>query len=382
MKDVVVIVESSTQYGRNLLVGIANYATLHNWRLQYEQRGILDPEPVWLNKWQGDGIIVRHPDPRISKNKAKQGVAVLDMFYEIDSQSRKGIIVDSDHYAVGKLAAEHLMGKGHRSFGYIGFAESVFSRYRQLGYEETLLGSGLECLSFVNPDHNKTDQARWVFRQREFVKTLPFSCALYCATDELAFAACNDCIQAGISVPEQVAILGTDNDTVLCEMMSPTLSSIDPDIPQLGWQAAARLDQMMKGEDPLDQGDPQVVQPKGIIVRQSTARFAVEDPNLAKALEEIRRTACMGASVDDIATSCHMSRRNLERCMSKQLGKTVKSLIVEVQVNRAKKLLLQTDYTLDRIAELIGMNYTERLSYMFKRQVGMTPGKYRKQSGK
>ena len=250
MKDVAVIVESSTQYGRNLMSGIAKYATLHDWRLHFEQRGILDPEPSWLKKWQGDGIITHCPNPTISKSKARSGIPHVDVYSEEVSEDRIGGLIESDHEAVGKMAAEFLLEKQYPHYAYVGFSDSIFSEFRQKGYEAILAHAGLKPQAFLSPDHNVSQQSRWARRQRDFIGKLPLPCAIYCASDELAMAVAVDCRQLDISVPEKVAILGTDNDPLFCTMSSPKLSSVDPDIPRMGWNIAAWLDALMQGKNP------------------------------------------------------------------------------------------------------------------------------------
>lgn len=381
MKDIAVIVESSTQYGRNLLAGIAKYASLHDWRLHYEHRGLMDPEPSWLENWQGDGVITRAAETPFSDKKAAEGIPVIDMFKEHISENHIGHLVESDHLAVGRIAAEFLLGSGCQNFAFIGYSDSLFSKGRQHAFEHRLKQAGYDCQTFLTPDHNVSDQARWVRRQKAFIEELPKPCALYCATDELAVAACNDSVRLGISIPEQLLILGTDNDPFFCEMMSPKLSSIDLDIPQVGWELAGWLDVLIRGGDPQKEGGSSVIAPKGVVARQSTEFFGGDDPYVAKALEAIRLTACEGATVDDVVNVCATSRRSLERRFLMQFGKgkSIKYFLTQTQLERAKKLLTETDYTLAHIAELIGMQYTEGLSHMFKRETGLTPGQYRKE---
>lgn len=383
MKNIAVIVESSTQYGRNLLSGIAKYAALHDWRLHYEHRGLMDNEPTWLEHWQGDGVITRCPQTPFSDRKAEQGIPVINMFKEHVSQEHIGHVIESDHIAVGKMAAEFFLGSGCQHFAFIGYSNSVFSQGRQHAYVHKLQQAGHSCDQFLTPDHNISDQARWVRRQKQFIEELPKPCALYCATDELAAAASNDCIDLGINIPEQLLILGTDNDPFFCEMMSPKISSIDLDVPKVGWQLATWLDALIAGQDPVELGVQNIMPPKGVVVRESTEYMGSDDPYVAKALEAIRLAACQGASVDDIVEMCDTSRRTLERRFLKQFGagRSIKSFLVNAQVERAKKLLLETDYTLAHIAELIGMQYPERLSHMFKRETGMAPGQYRSAKG-
>ena len=380
-RDIAVIIESSTGYGRNLLSGISKFASLHGWRVRYEQRGLRDSEPAWLASWQGHGVITRSPDQKISRRLAEKGIPVIDLFTEKEEKDRCGTFVDSDHEAVGRQAADFFMGTGAGHFAFVGFSGSVFSGYRQRGFETALAAEGWPCLAFRRADHNIATADSERGRQMDFLASLPIPCAVFCATDELAARVVNDCHRLGIAVPEQAAVLGVDNDPLFCYLVSPSLSSVDPDIPRMGWEVAAWLEALMGGKDPEKEGLRRLIPPVGVKARESTSGVAAKSLLTARAFEAIRLNACRGAAVGDIAAACRVSRRTLERRFSEETGRTVKDLLEDTQVQHAKRFLLQTDYTLARIAALTGMNYPERLSHMFKRRTGITPGQFRRAGG-
>ena len=382
MKDVAVIIPSSIQYGRNLLTGISHYASLHGWKLHFDQSGLRTTEPRWLENWSGDGIIVHSVDRTISDKKSAKGIPVLDLYQQQLSEHRKGSIIDSDHHAVGQLAAEYFLGKEFTQFAYIGYHESVFSTFREQGYRDTLYEAGHTCAVYHTVERPQTGRRAQSKGLRDFLSSMSLPCALFCATDELAIRISNICQDLGIIIPEQLSLLGVDNDPLLCSMATPSLSSIDPDIPRMGWLAAKWLDTMMAGDHPEQLHIERTFLPKGITTRQSTSSVSVANPTLAKALEQIRLHACNGITIDEIATVCGVSRRMLERMFAKELDTTIKRVITDTQIKRIKELLLHTDYTLAHIAELTGMLYTERLSNMFKREVGVTPGSFRKNHSK
>lgn len=168
------------------------------------------------------------------------------------------------------------------------------------------------------------------------------------------------CRRAGLAVPEEVAVLGVDNDELLCALSPPPLSSIRLNTPRTGWQAAALLALMMGGEKvPVE---TQWVPPLSVVTRQSTDVLAVDDPPVARALHYIREHACDGLGVSDVLRHCPMARRTLEAL----LGRTPREEIARVQLGRVKELLAGTDLALAEIAGRAGSRHTEYLSVFFQ----------------
>src|SRR6185437_15012889 len=189
------------------------------------------------------------------------------------------------------------------------------------------------------------------------------------------------CQRVNLSVPEEVAVIGADNDMLLCELCDPPLSSVVPNPERIGYEAAALLDRLMRGEKP-----PSMhlwIEPLGVTTRQSTDVLAIDDPHIAVAVRYIRENACAGATVPDLLQQVPLSRTLLERQFRKYLGRSPQAEIRAVQLKRVKQLLAETDLSLERIAELAGYEHPEYMSVVFKRETGQTPGHYRRhvQSG-
>jgi LacI family transcriptional regulator len=183
------------------------------------------------------------------------------------------------------------------------------------------------------------------------------------------------CAEAGRAVPDQVAVLGVDNDEVICELSSPSLSSIEPDTHRLGYAAAALLDRLMAGARPPKQ--PVLIAPKGIQVRQSSDVLAMEDPDVAAAVRIIRDGACTGISVGDVVRQLAISRPTLDRRFVRLLGHSPKAEIERVRFERATSLLAETPYKMERIAGLLGFGTAPQFAIAFKRYTGLTPSQYR-----
>ena len=185
------------------------------------------------------------------------------------------------------------------------------------------------------------------------------------------------CREENIAVPEQVAVIGVDNDRLLCELAMPPLSSVIPDCYRSGYEAASLLDRLMSG-DSLP-AEAHLIKPMGIETRQSTDVSAIMDPEVAEAVRYIREHASTGINVGDVLKHVPVSRAALENRFQKLLGRTPHEEIVRFRIARVKQLLTQTDLSLAEIASRTGYRHVEYLTVAFKKQVGFTPSTYRKE---
>ncbi len=199
--------------------------------------------------------------------------------------------------------------------------------------------------------------------------------------------ACNDgrgrqivdtCHRANLAVPEDVAVIGVDDDALLCELCNPPLSSVLPDSERIGYEAAASLDHLMRSGRPLLR--QWLIPPLGVRTRQSTDVLAIDDPDLTAAVRYIREHACQGISVQDVLDQVPLSRTLMERKFRKYLGHSPQAEIRAVQLRRVQQLLAETLLRLERIAELAGYKYVEYMSVAFKRATGLIPGHYRREA--
>jgi len=184
------------------------------------------------------------------------------------------------------------------------------------------------------------------------------------------------CRENEIAVPDEVAVMGVDNDAVLCELADPPLSSVNLNAHRAGYDAAALLDRMMKGET-INHPGGHLIDPLGVVARQSTDVLAVEDPGVVAAVRYIRAHACEGISVKDVLKAAPQSRRSLECRFKKLIGRTPHDEISRVQLNRVRQLLVESDLSLEQIAESAGFAHAGYLSTVFYQSVGVNPRAYR-----
>ncbi len=372
---VALLIETSNAYARGLLAGIGDYVLGHGpWSLSVGEQGRGDRPPDWLAKWDGDGIIARVENRRIARALAGVRLPVVDL-----SAGRllPGVpVVTTDNAAMARLAAQHFTERGFRHFAYCGDARFAWSAARGEYFSLFIRGSGGTCAVYAaekartGGDAETDGIARWL-------RGLPKPVAIFACYDARGQRVLDACRRAGLAVPEEVAVLGVDNDELLCALTPPPLSSIIPNTQRAGWEAAALLAVLMKGGKVAP--GPLLVPPLGVAVRQSTEVLAVDDPQVARALRYIREHDCEGIGVADVLRQCPMARRALEARMKALLGRTPHEEIQRVQLNRVKELLSGTDLALAQIAERAGFKHTEYLSVVFKREIGLPPSAYRQE---
>ena len=379
-RHVALIIETSSAYGRNLLSGIVRFMRMHDqWSVFLEQRDLWKRPPSWLNEWCGDGIISRATTPRLLEAIARTGVPLVEV---TDRRGDSDLPqVRSDDAAIGRIGAEHVIERGFRRFGFCGFKSEAWSTRRERAFVEAVENRSQSACSCFNSTWHGPSARPWDAEQESIVAWLKE------LVPPFAVMACNDvrgqhvidaCSELGLAVPEQVAVVGVDNDELLCRVCSPPLSSVVPNAEMVGFRAAEALARLMQGEN-VDEHTLEI-KPLGVATRQSTDVVAIEDRDVAGALHFIRTHACRGLSVEEVVSNSAVSRSTLERQVRKYLGRTPQEEIRHVQIKRARELLLTTDLSAERIATLCGFEHPEYLHVVFKRITGMTTGEFRRQA--
>jgi LacI family transcriptional regulator len=383
---VALLIESSRAYGRGTLMGVARYVREHGpWSIFFQERGLGDSAPPWLENWEGEGILARVESLAMAAVIRRVGAPAVDLRYLLPNLKLPS--VRTDDATATTLAWEHLRERGFQHFAFCGFNGADYSDIRRDQFQQKVSQSGLRCHIYRDPHqrgHHTTtrkyeelglsdgDQlARWIAQ-------LPKPIGLMACNDIRGQQILNACRSIRVAVPDEVAVVGVDNDEVLCELSDPPLSSVVPHTERIGYEAAALLDRLMSGE--LPPKEPLVVAPLGIVTRHSSDVLAVDDRHIAAAVRFIRERACEGIDVGDVLRAVPLSRSALERRFAKVLNRSPKEEILRVRLARAKQLLTETDFSLPLIAEKIGLDYPEYLSVIFKKKTGMTPSKFRAQS--
>lgn len=377
-RSVALLIETSNAYARGLLSGIIAYQREHQpWSIYLPEQERGAKPPGWLRNWHGDGIIARIETEEIARSVRQTGLPVVDV-----SAARRvpGIPwVETDDKAIARLAAEHLLERGFQQFAFCGEPNFNWSNWREEEFVRVLAEQGHSTDIFHAHSRGEKGYSwnREQRRLRTWVEKLPRPVGIFACYDIRAQQLLDVCRELEISVPEEVAVIGVDNDELLCNLCSPPLTSVIPDTMQTGYRAAELLDNLLQGKQIREEAT--FIEPLGVAARQSTDILAIDDPDLVKALKLIREHASDGINVKDLLREIPLSRRVFEFRFQKLLGCTPHEMLIRTRMDRVKQLLRETDLTLDAIAHRSGFAHVEYMTSAFRRQAGMTPGVYRKQ---
>lgn len=296
----------------------------------------------------------------------------------MDLHQHSGPRVMGNNASVGRLAAKHLLGCGLDHLAYCGYPGVLYSDQREAGFVEAAKAAGIKvnvCSSAPSEAPN-TDYHAEVRCFLPWLRALPLPVGIFTANDARAITLVRACSLLGLRVPNQVAVLGVDNDQLVCDFGIPTLSSIDPDAYQVGYQGAALLHEILQGASPPR--EPRLVEPAGLIQRGSTEVFAHEDPVLAEAFMYLRAHACEGIRVKDVVRMFPIARRTLEKVSRQKLGHSPHQEIHRYQIEKAKELLAGSNLSITEVAKRSGLLDGKYLAEVFRKELNTTPSEYRR----
>jgi LacI family transcriptional regulator len=281
-RKVALVIESSREYGRGLLLGIARYAREHGgWSMFLRPRGLDQMAPSWLRRWRGDGILARIEDRRMARIILDAGLPTIDLRRLLPDLGLPH--VGADHHAAVQLAVDHLLERGLRHLGFCACPRDRLLEQRSRYFEHHLRGTG-RTSSVLLIEHPRHTTGSWEQEQRQitrWIKRLPLPAGILEGNDDCVLQVLDACQRANRRVPEDVTVIGIDNDEYLCRVANPPLSSVDLNQVQIGYQAADLLERMMSGRRPP--AEPVVISPRGVVTRQSTDILAIDDPRVAEA---------------------------------------------------------------------------------------------------
>lgn len=373
-KRSVLLALTSSHHG--FLKGAARYAREHHWHLV--------PDMIYSTRiplgWRGDGILSfiggRDDLADFILTSGLPAVEISMVRNEIKLPR-----VEGDNDMIGRLAAEHFLERGFRHFAWAPFMDDVVNTERYHGFANRLAHHQLSCEWLPTADTRGGDPTSrdWAMRRQQLIATLrslPTPLAVFAYNDCVAADVIDACDDAGLLVPEAVAVLGVDNDTLLCECVRVPLSSVCHDLEGLAYEAAALLDRLMSGEPPPKEVIR--VQPKGLVTRRSTDIVAVDNLQLARALRFIQdHFADPLLGVEAVVTATEISRRQLEKAFRRELNRSLNEEIVRVRMEKVKDLLTTTDLKVVEVAAATGFSRPSHLFRTFRKFFGISPTSYR-----
>lgn len=378
---IAILIETSTAYGRGLLRGISRFARSQtNWSMYLKPSGKDGALPN-LKHWNVDGLLVRIHDRRLADRVLAAGIPAVDLGYAVlDLFPWK---ISNHQEQVGRLAAEHLLACELRHYAFCGWGPShppakVWEHTRLESFQRTIARRGFSVHVYESPQRPK--DRTWRLAQQhlaDWLAALPKPVGLMASNDERALEVLDAAHLAGIQVPAEMALIGVDNDEVLCETTSPTLSSVALDLERVGQEGAALLDRLLHGR-PYPRR-PILVPPIGVVARTSTDVVAVDDVLVVSAMRCIRRQIHQRLNVADLLKELHVSRKTLELRFRAALGRTPYEEILRARMLHVQQLLLHTDWPLRRVAAESGFSCVENFHNVFQRELGQTPSQFRAQ---
>ena len=375
---VVLLIESSRSSGRSLLRGIADYARDRGpWAFYWEPGGLAQAGPK-LRTLEADGIILR--DVEWDDEVLGRGIPAI-----VVGHSRREVPgvanVITDSAAIGAMAADHLLRCGFRHFAFCGLEGVPWSDLRREHFQQHLDRAGHRLHVFsARPEPSP---AGWVAERRHliaWVKSLPKPVGVLACNDDRGEEVSEACKMAGIHVPDDLGILGADNDEIVCDLADPPLSSVAINFERAGYESARVLDRLMAREPVEDINI--TVAATHVVPRRSTDTVSVTDQAVRQAIRFIRDRAREPIAVPDVARAAGVSRRVLEKRVQRVLRRSVLTEIRRARVEAICRMLVETNQSVAQIALALGFAGPEHIARYFRVEKGMTPLTYRRRHGK
>ncbi|MFA6402957.1 MAG: XylR family transcriptional regulator [Salinivirgaceae bacterium] len=381
MRKIILLFDISEEYGKSLLTGITKYSKEHGpclfCRMPLYYRETLGMEKVveFAKEWEADGIIAQlYNSSDIKKIIDARIPLIAEDFKERFSDIP---IITGGYIEAGQMGAGYFLNKGFKNFAFYGFKNIVWSRERAEGFEQYVSQHGYQVHYF---EHEETPSRElWHYKPSALSRwliSLPKPIAVMACDDERASHITEACKLAKIQIPEEVAVLGVDNDELTCNLSDPPLSSIALNMEQGGYETA-KLMNLMIDNNQLNSYNV-IVRPTHVITRQSTDITATTDKQISTALKFIHLNIDKNINVDDVLKQIPLSRRALENRFFKVTGSAVYKYICNLRIQKVTNRLLDTDKSIAEIALETGFSESKNLTRLFKQIKGTTPIKYRK----
>ncbi len=380
MYKVILLLDFGEEYSKALLKGISKYSSENgNWsfcRMPLYYRETMGVQGIveWAKEWKAHGIIGQLYNEMETGFYESPFPVIAQDFKE---RFKKLPNITGLYHQTGKMGAEYFLKRGYQNFAFYGFNNIVWSRERAEGFEAAVNEAGFQVNYFEHKKARSTDI--WYYKSKslsKWLKSLPKPVALMACEDNQGAHITEACKQNQIRVPQEVAVLGVDNDVMLCELSDPPLSSIALDIEKGGYDAARALDLMIQGRVKFYRDIP--VAPLKVITRGSTNIYASTDDHVAAALDFIHRNIETNLQVTDIVKEVPMSRRSLEKRFSEVTGVPVYKYISNLRIEKMAEKLISTDQTIFEIALDMGLQDSKNIARQFRQVMGHTPVEYRK----
>ena len=363
-------------FGRALLEGMSDYAT-HKCDARLQSVSQASPFPADRHV-QLNGLILRLLDEKTYARARSRGIPVVDIYGE---KIRNGVAqVFGDYRQIAQLAANLFLSRGYENIGWCGIGGLFFSAETKRHFIDFIRKSGRAVNAYDSSSRhtdvivcNAPDHIPDAKEMRQWIRSLPKPCAIFCCNDHRAFQIMRIASECGFSIPEEVSILGVDNDSTICAFADVPLSSIDPDAFRIGQTAARVLDAMIEKRPDDKPHKPILIPPKCLIERQSTMHFPVSPAWLSKVLVAIERNLSDGINATEAVALSGHSAPAVERAFRKNFNSSVIAYITERRMRRAKTLLSTTSLMIKEVAAECGFSSQQYFCRVFRDTYGRSP---------
>ena len=364
--------EWGLKHHSEIYAGCQKFANEANW-----ETSIIPNSPKVLETGSYDGIIAR-VGTSFQKMALCKKIPLVNVWQ--NSPANEVTSVFSDSKKAGVIAAEHLLGRGLRRFGFLGFNRDRADLQQLHGFTETLKNEGHQSTIFKFNrsviEGNAEGWEQFIFQLRKWVEGLQTPVGIHATSDINCRYLIEICKSLKLKIPHDLAIVGSGNEPLICKSPYPSLTSIDKNFEEVGYQAAKLLDEMMKSGK--SSKEAKYCQPQGIVPRQSTDSYASDHPKVALALRYIAESANRRIKVNDVVNAVATNRRTLERNFREFTGRTISQEISRMRIERAKRLMMESDLSLKELSAELGYRNSDHFYKSFLRTEGQKPSSFRK----
>ena len=379
LPKILLIIESSRTCEREFLRGIARYGRMHGpWHFYHKPKFYLRSNSQAISVSQiksfaPDGIIVSDVE-QIDEIFAL-GIPTIIHTFKTNTYEQPMVMGDTEK--VGAMAAEHLIGLGHNHFAFCGMGDYYWSRNRYESFRKEINKSGYDVIYHeLNPRRIRAARQDELMRLTRWLTGLPKPVGLMTCADDCSQNIVEACRAVGVKIPEQVSVIGVDNDDMICELSNPALSSVSMNFEGAGYQTARLIEQLINGSDVSSKAI--TVEPTHIEVRASSNINAIDDVDVAAAVQFINTHVNQFIQIADVLNHVTCCQRLLHEKFKQKLGRTIHQEIKRVRIEKISELLRDTDLSITQIAMQLGYSSANHLSRYFKQEMEITPLAYRK----
>lgn len=379
MKKILLLIDYSSEFSRRLLKGLIQYSKEHGpwifyrlpsyYKTLYGKEGIVE----WAKEWEADAIVARWDHEGTDLLKSLNIPVVLQNYKDRSAYFSN---LTGDYVGTGEMAARFFIKRRYRNFAFYGNKGVVWSRERAEGFRKEVEKAVGNYYYFESENLNGEEWGTSHMQLDEWLLSLPKPVGLFACDDNFALRVSQICTINNIKIPEEISLLGVDNDELICHLSDPPISSIVTDVEKGGYETGRLIDRMIKGEvkEPFNI----IIRPTRFELRKSTEKYDISNEYISRVVNFIEDNFITDINIEELTELVPLSRRNLEVKFKEEMGTTIYQFILSCRIDYFAHLLLTTDRTLYDMALESGFNDCKNISRIFKKYRGCTPVEFQK----